>query len=160
MQPMRATVALCLIAAFASMASAQQRPGGNGPLPGDPGYGDPGPQYSPPPAPSGHWVTTWGAFATDNVRGILGTVTGYASKDDASRAAVEACRAKGGTECRLDLAYYNQCAVMIVGVNYLRFHGAATVEEATATGMKACSDADSNWPVYFSECSLPPFVSY
>lgn len=159
MKPIRAIATLCLIASFAAIASAQQRPGGNGPLPGDPGYGDPGPQSVPSPAPSGHWVTTWGAFATDNALGILGTVTGYASKDDASRAAVGACRAKGGTACQVDLAYYNQCAAMIVGTKNLRVHGAATVDEAIANGMKACSDSDTNCRVYFSECSLPRFVS-
>jgi len=51
-----------LLAAGAGDALGQQRPGGNGPLPGDPGYGGGARQQQMPPPPrlTGGWVTNWG----------------------------------------------------------------------------------------------------
>ncbi|WP_392389941.1 DUF4189 domain-containing protein [Acinetobacter courvalinii] len=39
------------------------------------------------------------------------------SKRQAEKAALTECRAKGGKKCEVDLAYYNQCAVMVTGDN-------------------------------------------
>jgi hypothetical protein len=53
------------------------------------------------------------------------------SKRKAEAAALAACRSKGGKNCEVDLAYFNQCAVMLVGEKTYIVQGAASVEEAT-----------------------------
>jgi len=53
--------------------------------------------------------TRWGAIATDNLN------VGAKSKRIAAKAAVAQCRSNGGTKCIVDIAYYNQCAVIVLG---------------------------------------------
>ncbi|MEO8001698.1 MAG: DUF4189 domain-containing protein [Arenimonas sp.] len=101
-----------------------------------------------------HWETRWGAIATDNVSGKLGASTGGKSKRFATKAAVAKCRENGGTKCVVDIAYYNQCAVMILGEKKYNTASAATLDEATAIGMKACSLSNKNCRVYYSSCSF------
>ncbi len=108
--------------------------------------------------PAGHWKTTWGSITTDAVRGVLGSAIGQESQAAAEAAAVADCQAKGGTACRIQLSYYNQCAAMILGSKVFNVASAATVEEATRLGVGKCEKEDTNCRLYFSACTKPEFV--
>jgi Domain of unknown function (DUF4189) len=101
------------------------------------------------------WATRWGAIATDPTTGALGTVTGISSKRKAEKAALADCQAKGGKECKLQLAYDNECAAMIVGNNVFNVTADTTLQKAIQSGTKKCSDQDSNCHVFYSACSPP-----
>ena len=109
------------------------------------------PKSAEPPA---RWMDTWGAISADADNGSLGTVVGMSSEQEARRAALAQCRAKGGEKCEIDLTYYNQCAVMILGNKTYNTASAQTIERATLLGMKTCNADDTNCRVYYSDCSL------
>lgn len=105
-------------------------------------------------APVGpRWKTTWGAIATDGGNSILGTSVGMYSKRQAEKAALAQCREKGGSQCEVDLAFYNQCAVLVTGDRMFTTQGAASAEEAARIGMERCNKTDVNCHVYYSDCS-------
>lgn len=109
------------------------------------------PKSAEPPA---RWMDTWGAIAADADNGSLGTVVGMSSEQEALRAALAQCRAKGGAKCEVDLTYYNQCAVMILGNKTYATARAETIERATQLGMKTCNAENTKCRVYYSDCSL------
>jgi hypothetical protein len=104
--------------------------------------------------PPARWMDTWGAIAADADNGSLGTVVGMSSEQEAQRAALAQCRAKGGAKCEVDLTYYNQCAVMILGNKTYATARAETIERATQLGMKICNTENTKCRVYYSDCSL------
>jgi hypothetical protein len=110
-------------------------------------------QGSQPPPPK--WSTRWGAIATDGPKGSLGTANGQSSKESAELIAMADCRAKGGTQCKVDVAYYNQCAAVVVGNGGYNTPSAATADKAVEIGMKTCSDSTTNCHAYYTACSLP-----
>ncbi|QVX40699.1 DUF4189 domain-containing protein (plasmid) [Ralstonia solanacearum] len=107
-------------------------------------------------APSVRWASNWQALATDTPKGILGI-----SKDEPNRALAEVaalrdCRAKGGTDCTLQISYGNGCVAMVVGDRLMNMNGGITEDDATQKGLKMCRGAgDANCHVYYSACSLP-----
>lgn len=119
-----------------------------------------GPKNQAPPQPTGYWVKTWGAIAPSPKGGILGTAVGADSKAEAERLALADCKKKGGTECEVDLAYHNQCAVMILGQKFINTFSNATIKEASERGLKHCQSNDTNCRVYYSACTEPYFVEY
>ncbi len=121
-----------------------------GPMPA--GYGQPAQPAGP------HWETRWGAIATDGAKAALGAVSGMRSKRQAKKLALAQCRAEGGTKCKLDLAYYNQCAVMVTGDKLYMSQGAPTIELATRLALASCEEADTNCHVYYSACSMAELV--
>lgn len=122
------------------------------------------PRQSPavhqPAKPTGYWEKTWGAIATSEKGGALGTAVGASSKAEAEQLAFADCKAKGGEGCRVDLAYRNQCAVMVLGVKQLGLVRAASIDEATADGLEACKAKGDNCRVYYSACTEPKFHRY
>lgn len=104
-------------------------------------------------APLPVWADRWGALATDNSAGSLGASVGMTGKRKAQRQALEDCRSNGGKECKVDLVYFNQCAVMILGERTYHAQSAATLDEATRIGMEFCSTDNSTCHVYYSGCS-------
>ena len=124
-----------------------------------------GPKQQPaeqqPPQPTGYWEKTWGAIAPSPVGGVLGTALGASSKEEAERLALADCKAKGGGACEVEIAYHNQCAVMVTGqVNY-RFASAGSISEASQLGIKLCEErGDNNCMVYYSACTEPTFHHY
>jgi len=103
--------------------------------------------------PPVRWTDTWGAISVDGSSGSLGAVVGLSSEKEAQQAALNKCRANGGSNCSIDLTYYNQCAVMILGSRKYSTASAATVERATQLGMETCSAVDTSCRVYYSGCS-------
>lgn len=113
------------------------------------------PDYSPQTAtPRVIWADRWGAIATDPITASLGAVIGMTSKRRAEKAALTECESKGGEACSVDLSYFNQCAVMILGDREYRMQSAATIEEAAQVGIDKCNQEDSNCRVYYSGCSM------
>ena len=105
-------------------------------------------------APRAAWVDRWGAIATDGPSAILGSSAGMRNKRQAEKAALAQCRGKGGAKCEIDLAFFNQCAVLVTGDSRYLTQGAATIEEATRIGVERCNKTDVNCRVYYSDCSL------
>jgi hypothetical protein len=114
-------------------------------------------QPQPPPPPPPQWATRWGAIATDKTKGVLGAVTGLPSKSDAQQAAMDDCRTKGGSPCKLEIAYDNECATLAVGSKGYSINTGNTADAANQLAMKTCSadGKDLDCHVYYSACSLP-----
>lgn len=108
--------------------------------------------------PSGAWQKTWGAIAADGVNGSLGVAVGASSKENAESTALADCHSKGGNQCVVSLAYFNQCAAMVVGSKNYNSYSAATIEEAKDIGLKSCNASDANCRVFYADCSKPDFV--
>jgi hypothetical protein len=101
------------------------------------------------------WATKWGAIATDATKGSLGATTNMTSREEAQQLAIIDCQNKGGTQCKLQIAYDNQCAVMVLGDKVFNIANADTISEATRLGMQKCDAESANCHVYYSACSMP-----
>lgn len=143
---------------------AGMHPGGNGVAPTPLCYwkqqSQQGGSQQSAPQPTGHWVKTWGAIAPSPKGGVLGTAVGADSKAEAERLALADCKKKGGQLCKVDLAYHNQCAVMVLGDKVFNLSGRASIKEATEAGIARCEKEDTNCRVYYSACTEPRFVKY
>lgn len=134
------------------------QPGGNGIAPTPLCYWKSGSQQQPA---GPQWETRWGAIAIDKgpTNAGLGAATGMASKRRAEKAAIADCKAKGGADCKVSLAYHNQCAVVVAGYyaptrGYSIAQGAATPQEAARIGLRECNkDGVSGCTLYYSDCS-------
>ena len=117
----------------------------------------PGYQQQAPQPPPQVWVDRYGAVATYEPGGILGTATNMQSKTEAKQAAMADCQAKGGgSNCKLQSVYRNECVVLLVGDKFFNFSAAVTIKAAIQSGMKVCTgDGNTNCHVYYSACSLP-----
>lgn len=172
---LQSLLVLSLIA-YAGNAFSQQAPhvcgAGPGPNETQAGVHPGGPGVAPTPLcywksgggqasqPTGYWEKTWGAIAPSPVGGVLGAAVGASSKEEAERIALEDCEAKGGGACEIDLAYHNQCAVMILGDKYINTYSNATIEEASKRGLNRCEKNDTNCRVYYSACTEPVYHEY
>ena len=113
---------------------------------------------SAPAQPRGRWETRWGAFATDGLRAVTGSVVNVKSKRQAVKMAMSQCRAKGGKSCKAILSYYNQCAVIVSGDKQHTAISAATINEASKMGINECTPIDTNCQVKYAECSPPVWI--
>lgn len=129
-------------------------PGGNDPAGGQ------AQQAAAPPQPTGWWEKTWGAIAPSGRDAVLGTAVGASSEADAERLAMADCKAKGGEGCKVQITYRNQCAVMVVGDQFLGTAHAESVEMASDIGIRNCDATDTNCKVYYSACTEPKFHRY
>ncbi|AYA91148.1 hypothetical protein PEM_10475 [Stenotrophomonas sp. Pemsol] len=97
-----------------------------------------------PAAPTGEWVTRWGAIAESGSSTLVGTSTGQPSKLDAERQAITRCQAEGAKDCRVAISYYNQCVAYVVPSSG-RGTGSITsaVDKSTAIALakEKCTDA-------------------
>ena len=164
-----AAAAVAFSAAYlVSVPASAQSVCGPGTTPSPAGPGGPVPcipisDYSGGNSSGPTYATRWGAFATSDENKI-GMAGGMPSKGKAKKAAIEHCVAKGGTNCKLLVAYYNQCAVVLAGneANGLvatMYSRAATLEEASESGLKYCAEGGlSDCKVYFSDCSYAELV--
>lgn len=64
-------------------------------------------QQQPPPQPAGYWEKTWGAIASSESGGALGTALGATSQSQAEQLAIEDCKAQRGgaakSPCRITI---------------------------------------------------------
>jgi Domain of unknown function (DUF4189) len=120
-----------------------------------PGYNNQQQQAAPQPPPP-QWADRWGAIASDVPRGAVGTAADMFSQQEAQLAAMTACQAKGGANCKLDTWYRNRCAAMVVDDGGYNVVNRDTLDEAIQASMKGCTDAGAmNCHVYYFACSLP-----
>lgn len=175
---MREARALCLMTlrmllligciGASSAAVGQGCPGGI-PSAGNPGCIPPGQSNSPyyqsgssaSAAPVARWDDRWGAIALDDRdNGIgLGVAQMADSERAAKKSAIDDCRAKGGLSCKVILAYYNQCGVVVAGDRGLNSTSAASVDEAAKRGLKSVREmvlrtARSTTPIAASTSEL------
>jgi len=110
-------------------------------------------QQQPPPP---RWKDQWGAIATDFAHSSAGASVNQASREAAEQAAIANCQSNGGSTCKVELWYTNQCAAMAVSDTGHNAKAGATSDAASQAAMKVCSEAgDTNCRVYYSACSLP-----
>ncbi|MBT2746925.1 MULTISPECIES: DUF4189 domain-containing protein [unclassified Lysobacter] len=117
-----------------------------------------GPSTSSHSAPKEIWEDRWGAVAVDDTaNGVgIGSASGMKRKGQAEKAALTACKKKGGARCEVKLAYYSQCAALVWGDHGFTINGAPTIEKAAQIGVEKCNQAkDTHCEVYFSDCSFP-----
>lgn len=110
------------------------------------------------PAPSIRWVSRWGAIAIDETNSGVGTAVAMSSKRRAEKAAMLDCRAKGGSGCKISIAYHDQCAAIAWGDMQASVLGAGTIEEATSVALEDCERHTENCRIYYSDCSYPERV--
>lgn len=106
-------------------------------------------------APSAKWVTTWGAIVADGSNASIGSVVGMPTKRKAEKATLDECKADGGKNCRVDLAYHNQCAVLVSGANRYLVQSAETIDAASKVGIQKCGAMDTGCRVHYSGCTRP-----
>lgn len=111
-------------------------------------------------ASTGQWEKTWGAIATSKSGGALGTAVGLLDRSEAERVALADCQAKGGSGCKVSMAYQNQCAVMVIGKVDLRLHRSSSIERATANAYQECAQEGDECRVYYSACTEPVYRQY
>jgi hypothetical protein len=126
--------------------------------PGMPGYqGDRNQNQQPaqPQQPRAIWEKRWGAIVIDNDTGQAGTVTNYASRLEAIDAATHDCQVHGSAHCKLELAYYNQCAAIAWGSTAHFTGGGPTKQNAESFALQSCNQGTTSCKIAYSDCSLP-----
>jgi hypothetical protein len=100
------------------------------------------------------WADRWGAIATDATNGGVGTAVSMSSKRKAEKAALEVCRTKGGSGCKLSLTYYNQCGAMAWGATHMATASAQTIEKASELAVDSCAKGSTDCQIYYADCSM------
>ncbi len=108
--------------------------------------------------PTGYWVKTWGAIATSVTETILGAAKNASTQSEAEHLALADCKNNGGTECKADIAYYNQCIAVVVGEKSYSRVTATTVSEATWSALKDCEDKNKHCGIFYLACTEPRFI--
>ena len=164
---MKAFVALLLLAALLHMPEARAQcapgiPGAGNPecLPPDdansPYYqGDRNRQPAEPQQPRAVWADRWGAIVIDGNTGQDGLVTDYPSKSKAVKAAMNACIANGGQQCKVEHVYANSCAAIAWGDTYFGTSSDIAEAQAQANAMQVCTAHTTGCKIAYSACSLP-----
>lgn len=122
------------------------------PIPGGERGG--GGQQQAPSAPSAPvWSNRWGAMAFDSPKGILGAAMGLSSESTAQRAALADCKAKGGTQCKVENSFANSCTAFTIGDRGAYRGVDPVLETVIASGIQKCKEMDKNCETYYSACS-------
>ncbi|MGJ3703781.1 DUF4189 domain-containing protein [Variovorax sp. AFSI2.2] len=118
-----------------------------------PGYGQ---QRAPQPPPQ-QWERRWGAIAGDKPKGILGTAVDKTSKREAEQAALSDCATNGGSPCKVEASYANECVAMVVGAKgygiYVGDSQNAAIQRANQQLCPVGGDTDCR--TLYTACSLP-----
>jgi Domain of unknown function (DUF4189) len=115
-------------------------------------------QGNAPAHPSAAYADRWGAVAIDSDTGQAGTSVGKQSKSEAVDTAMADCKVHGSPNCRLRIAYYDQCVAVAWGKGFNSVSSAGTIEVAAADSMKSCSARVDECKVVYKDCSLPERV--
>ncbi|WP_458070039.1 DUF4189 domain-containing protein [Rhodanobacter sp. BL-MT-08] len=149
----------CLYAPLAwSQCSGVNAGGGCVPPPCTPGSPLPcnqqqqAPQQAAPQQPQAVWADRWGAIVLGVETVNVSTATGRASRSEAVEASMADCAAHGAKHCKLELAYYNQCAAMAWGSKNIGTAGAPTESLAQSNAMKYCGEASCK--IVYTACSM------
>lgn len=121
-----------------------------------PNYPDSGSGSEPRASPV--WETRWGAIAVDFSMGKFGVGNARRTKNEAENIAVGECKKEGGTDCEVDLTYYNQCGAIAWGSSDVRTFRAETKEIASVHAIEACNKQTVDCKIYYADCSFPARV--
>jgi len=126
------------------------------------------------PRPSGKWETRWGAVAEG--RGSSGpdapTATGVSvsqpSKKLATSVALDECKRGGGLECKIRIAYHNQCVAIADPIASERARGATmssvvgaeTLSKASKMAQDRCGSRGASCEIFYSACSMSEFKAF
>ncbi|MFC0156270.1 DUF4189 domain-containing protein [Xanthomonas dyei] len=120
------------------------------------------------PRPTGEWLKTWGAIASDGSN-RLGVSKNKIKKADAQRDALEKCESLSAKECKINFTYNNQCTAVaephrgdysVSGT--MSYAGAPTKDIANTDALRTCHEKNrgEECRVIYSACSEPIFKSY
>jgi len=101
------------------------------------------------------WADRWGAIAIDKNTGQAGTVINHSSRSEAVDAAMHDCQMHGSPNCKLELAYHNQCAAVAWGEGSYAGASGPTKQNAESIALQDCRKGASNCKIAYSDCSLP-----
>lgn len=160
-------ISLFVLLGLSQLAHAEQGcpdglyPGGTAPaqicIP-MPGYGIEGNNGGETQVAEPRWATRWGALALDVTSAggsKLGRVEGLSSKRKAEKAAIADCRARGGQNCVLAHAYYDQCVAVAWGDAKPTIVSAVNSQVASRMALEKCNSSDANCDMYYTACSYP-----
>jgi hypothetical protein len=109
--------------------------------------------------PQGHWVSQWGAVATDMPHHSGGASLNQPTEEQAKQAALDNCAANGGVDCKIAITYANMCVALTAGDTGFNTSRADTIDKAVQMGMKTCKDAgDTNCSARYTSCSKAKWV--
>ena len=112
-----------------------------------------------PPVESGPiWLSRWGAIAIDPkvTTGGIGFARRMDSRQAAEKAALRECRSNGGgSTCRVELAYDNQCGVLAWGDEHYNTANSESLEDAQQLALSACAEYTKHCKVFYSDCEVP-----
>nr|WP_199045120.1 DUF4189 domain-containing protein [Dyella sp. ASV24] len=103
--------------------------------------------------PAAVWADRWGAIVVDSDTGQSGFIAGRASKAEAVDMAMKACTMNGSPNCKLELAYHNQCVAVAAGYSSHSAASSAHMDQAKSDAMQLCNERTPQCKVIYSECS-------
>lgn len=116
-------------------------------------------QTPPPALASGpEWESRWGAIAVGSTAsgGGVGVASDMKTRRSAEEIALKQCRDNGGgNTCHIELAYANQCAVIVWGESYFETASGATKSQAEVEATELCSRQTADCRLYYANCSYP-----
>lgn len=125
-----------------------------------PGYGISGDSGSTAVAEP-RWATRWGALALDATSAggsKLGRAESFSSKRKAEKAAITDCRSRGGQNCKIAHAYYDQCVAVAWGDARPAIVSAENTQVASQMALQKCNGTDAHCDMYYTGCSYPERV--
>lgn len=106
-----------------------------------------------PSAPA--WEKRWGALALDDSTGSSGASSKERTQAKAEKKALSICTKRGGTACRIEISYHNQCISFVTGKSRYFVRADYTLDQAVASSIERCEKEDNDCKVAYSSCSLP-----
>jgi len=109
--------------------------------------------------PQGHWLSQWGAIATDDPNHTGGASLNQPYEESARQAAIDNCVSNGGSNCKVIMTYANMCIALVAGDTGHNVSRASTIDKAVKMGMNTCVDAgDTNCRARYTSCSMAKWV--
>ncbi|WP_091793258.1 DUF4189 domain-containing protein [Lysobacter sp. yr284] len=104
------------------------------------------------------WERRWGAFALDQPTGKIGVATAMGSKPKAEKEALRDCQARGGSGCKVMLAFTNQCGAIASGKDVnggfeISAAGGVNAAAAKSSALERCGQKAGACEIFLSECS-------
>ncbi|WP_274508133.1 DUF4189 domain-containing protein [Xanthomonas campestris] len=116
-----------------------------------------------PPQPTGRWIKTWGAVVGSDEGKQGWTSTGKLNEEAAKQDALQKCFATGVHDCRVDMAYFNQCVAIAMPVNGGSSSIVTGKDEQVASGValdRCKKKSASTCSIFFTECTEPFFEKF
>lgn len=107
---------------------------------------------SGPNSSGGVWKSQYAVVVTGK-GGVGFTAMGPAdTRREAEKAAFKACRERGGQDCKLVVAFSNQCAAVAWGEMVRTVGTGPTTQMAESIAMRKCVADTKDCKIYFSDC--------